>query len=137
MNDSKPFAWMLPNSRTRKRQVIDADQLSRSDFYSNGSPMWIFDQRTLAFLEVNEAAITTYGYSRKEFLRMTILDIRPAEDIPKLLSTTMRPDKRHGSESEHWRHAKKDGTVIDIEVTSWEVEFNGRPAELVSIRQRD
>ena len=99
--------------------------------------MWIFDQETLAFLEVNESAIRLYGYSRSEFLRMTILDIRPAEDIPKLLSTTMRPDKRHESESEHWRHTKKDGSVIEVEVTSWEVAFNEHSAELVSIRQRD
>lgn len=98
--------------------------------------MWIYDQETLAFLEVNEAAINLYGYSRKEFLRMTILDIRPVEDIPMLLSTTLRPDQRHESESEHWRHAKKDGTVIDVEVTSWEVAFNGRPAELVSLQRR-
>jgi PAS domain S-box-containing protein len=133
----KPFAWMKSNSRTHKRPVIDANQLSHSDFYTNSSPMWVFDQQTLAFLEVNEAAISLYGYSRKEFLRMTILDIRPAVDIPKLLSTTMRPDKRHESESEHWRHAKKDATVIDVEVTSWEVAFNGRPAEFVSIRRPD
>ncbi len=99
--------------------------------------MWCFDQETLAFLEVNEAAINLYGYSRNEFLRMTILDIRPAEDIPKLLSTTMRPDKRRESVSEPWRHAKKDGTVIDVEVTSGEVTFNGHLAELVSIRIRD
>lgn len=98
--------------------------------------MWIYDQETFAFLEVNEAAISLYGYSRKEFLRMTILDIRPAEDIPKLLSTTLRPDERHESKSENWRHATKGGTVIDVEVSSWEVLFEERPAELVSIRQR-
>jgi PAS domain S-box-containing protein len=86
---------------------------------------------------VNETAISLYGYTRKDLLRMTFLDIRPAEDIPKLLSTTLRPDQRHESESEYWRHVKKDGTVIDVAVTSWEPVFNGRPAELVSIRCRD
>ena len=137
MNDSRPFAWMMPNSHAHERPAIDAHQLSQSDFYQSSSPMWIYDQETLAFLEVNEAAISLYGYSRKEFLAMTILDIRPVEDIPMLLSTTMRPDQRRESESEHWRHAKKDGTVIDVEVTSWEVVFNGRPSELVSLRRRD
>jgi PAS domain S-box-containing protein len=136
MNDSKPFAWTIPGSRTDARPAIDANQLPLLDFDRNSSPMWIYDQDTLAFLEVNEAAINLYAYSRKEFLRMTILDIRPPEDIPELLSATIRPDKRHESESEHWRHAKKDGTVMNVEVTSWEVVFNGRPAELVSIRRR-
>ena len=82
--------------------------------------MWIYDRETLRFLEVNEAAISLYEYSRREFLRMTILDIRPAEDIPKLLSTSMRPAQRHESNAEHWRHATKGGTVIDVEVSSWE-----------------
>jgi PAS domain S-box-containing protein len=134
MKDLQPFAWMKSNSRTDKRPVIDGDQLSGLDFLRNGSPMWIFDQGTLAFMEVNEAAICLYGYSRKEFLSMTILDIRPVEDIPKLLRTNMRPDKWHESESEPWRHMKKDGTVIDVEVTTLEVAFNHRPAELALIR---
>jgi hypothetical protein len=55
--------------------------------------MWIFDQATLAFLDVNDAAIQHYGYLRHEFLSMTILDIRPMEDVPALLKSTMHPAK--------------------------------------------
>ena len=52
--------------------------------------MWIFDRATLEILEVNDAATEAYGYSRNEFLRMTILDFRLAEDIPKILQIALR-----------------------------------------------
>src|ERR1700690_1417507 len=136
MDDSQPFAWMRSGFRANDRPSIDAKQLSDSSFYRSSSPMWIYDQETLQFLEVNEAAISLYEYSQREFLRMTILDIRPAEDIPKLLRDSMRPDKRHESHAEHWRHATKCGNVIEVEVSSWEILFKERPAELVSIRRR-
>jgi PAS domain S-box-containing protein len=55
-------------------------------FDDNPQPMWLFDAETLAFLEVNNAAIENYGYSREEFLQMTILDIRPQEDVVRLIS---------------------------------------------------
>lgn len=56
--------------------------------------MWIYDQQTLAFLEVNQVAPDRYGYSRQEFLQMTILDICPAEDIPQILKSTLHPNER-------------------------------------------
>jgi len=99
-------------------------------FENNPQPMWVFDSETLAFLEVNDAAIRQYGYSRDEFLSMNLKDIRPAEDIPALhhaLSqhTSLRSESRAPS-----RHKRKDGSLIDVEV-SWEsLEFAGRPAKL-------
>ena len=100
-------------------------------FYESACPMWLYDQETLAILEVNEAAVESYGYTRGEFLRRTILDIRPAEDVPKLIKNTLHPGERHESDMEHWRHQKKDGTVIEVEITSKEVMFKGRYSELV------
>src|SRR6202142_4694645 len=102
---------------------LTRSKLSDSTFYRSSSPMWIYDQETLQFLEVNEAAISLYEYSQREFLRMTILYIRPAEDIPKLLRDSMRPDKRHESHAEHWRHATKCGNVIEFRGSSWEMFF--------------
>ena len=55
-------------------------------FEASPTPMWVYDADTLAFLAVNDAAIRHYGYSRDEFLAMTIKDIRPAEDVPRLLA---------------------------------------------------
>jgi len=109
------------------------DNLGLSDFDCSASPMWIFDIRTLVFLAVNEAAVRHYGYSRERFLSMTILDIRPAEDIVPLLREELREGK-HSSNKELWRHRKKDGSVIEVEITSHEAMFNGLPAEVVIVQ---
>ena len=93
-------------------------------------PMWIFDRATLQILEVNDAATEAYGYSRTEFLRMTILDFRPAEDIPKILQIALRAPGSRSNEPV-WRHLKKDGTVFPAKVVSWEITFDGHKAALV------
>jgi len=98
-------------------------------FESNPQPMWIYDRETLAFLAVNEAAIQHYGYSPNEFLRMTIRDIRPSEDVSWLLEKVS--EIRPGMNSASGRHLKKDGTMIDIEIVSHTLQFGGRRAELV------
>ena len=95
--------------------------------------MWIFDQETLDFLAVNDAAVQKYGYSRDEFLRMTILDIRPLEDIPKFLRSAVHPSHRGPSLQETWLHLTKFGTVIPVEITSYEITFEGRRAEVVQV----
>jgi len=56
-------------------------------FENNPHPTWVFDRETLRFLAVNAAAVRKYGYSREEFLAMTLKDIRPPEDVPALLET--------------------------------------------------
>jgi PAS domain S-box-containing protein len=99
-------------------------------FESNPQPMWVYDLVTLRFLAVNDAAIRHYGYSRSEFLDMTIKDIRPAEDV-QLLSDYLEagnPELDHAGE---WRHRKKDGTIINVEITSNKLQFGGRAAEFV------
>ena len=54
-------------------------------FIRNPLPLWIFDRQTLAFVAVNDAALARYGYSRERFMGMKISDIRPAEDVPRLM----------------------------------------------------
>ena len=104
-------------------------------FARNSHPMWVFDKETLAFLDVNEAAVQQYGYSRHEFLTMKILDIRPPEDVPQLLRQT-GPERPQGqSTGAHWRHRSRQGTVFPVAITSWEITFRGRPAELVLARR--
>jgi len=100
-------------------------------FSSNPDPMWIFDQKTLGFRETNTAAVNKYGYSREEFLEMTILDIRPPRDVPELLRSAVHPASRHASRDERWRHLAKDGTVIPVSITSYEIVFEGKQCELV------
>ena len=93
-------------------------------------PTWVFDAETLRFLEVNDAAVETYGYRREEFLAMTIKDIRPPEDVPALLETISHSDRGdHGDGL--WRHRVRDGKLIEVQITSHPLAFDGRPAELV------
>ena len=104
-------------------------------FAQSSFPMWVYDRETHAFLEVNDAAVAACGFSREEFLHMTLLDIRPAEDIPEFLRQTGNPRPMGQSTAEKWRHKKKDGTVCGVIITSWELTYHGRPAELVLARR--
>jgi PAS domain S-box-containing protein len=99
-------------------------------FESNPQPMWVYDLSTLRFLAVNEAATGHYGYSCAEFLDRTIMDIRPEDDVPLLCEYISggNPELDHAGE---WRHRKKDGSVINVEITSHRVNFAGRAAEFV------
>jgi PAS domain S-box-containing protein len=99
-------------------------------FEDSPLPMWVFDRQTFIFLAINEAAIRHYGFSRQEFLGMTIEDIRPQKDVPKLLESLSQPSKGSGHIA-NWQHTKKNGSVIDVEITSHTVDFDGRRAELV------
>ena len=99
-------------------------------FENNPQPMWVNDLETLAILAVNEAAINHYGYSREEFLAMTIADIRPATDIPALLENMAQVTPGLNKKGV-WRHCKKDGSLIEVEITTYSLTFVGRQAQLV------
>ncbi|HLW47044.1 MAG TPA: ATP-binding protein [bacterium] len=99
-------------------------------FANNPLPMWVYDLETLQFLEVNEAAIAQYGYSRAEFLAMRIADIRPSEDVPRLLANIERTRPPLQASGE-WRHRRKDARIIDVQITSHILDFAGRRASLV------
>jgi two-component system cell cycle sensor histidine kinase/response regulator CckA len=124
---------MLRAERDRaEKEVRDTGEQYRLLFDSNPLPLWVFDRETLAFLAVNESAIRHYGFSREEFLNMTIRNIRPEEDIPALLNAVAH--RLEGlSGAEVWRHRKKDGALIDVEITSHGLLFRGRDAELVLV----
>ena len=99
-------------------------------FEANPLPMWVYDLDTLCFLDVNEAAVQHYGYSRQEFLSMTIAAIRPEEDVPRLVAG-IEPDRAGRYSAGIWRHCKKDGSIIDVEIVGHPVPFEGRCAELI------
>jgi len=110
----------------------ESEEKYRFMFANNPQPMWIFDVETLAFLEVNQAAVIHYGYSEDEFLTMTLKDIRPAEDIPKLLKGIESPNPEYNQPGE-FKHIKKNGEIIDVQITRHNVTFNGRKARHVLI----
>lgn len=110
--------------------VIDEDGPLGVLFARNPRPMWIYDLETLRFLEVNAAAVSTYGYSRELFLAMTIHDIRPAQERVRLaadVTDARQPLERSGP----WTHLLADGSTIEVEITSHELLFGDRPAALV------
>ena len=86
-------------------------------------------------IDANDAAVQQYGYSRQEFLNMTILDLRPAADIPELLRQTRAPRLQGESTAEKWRHRDKNGTVFPVVITSWKLTFHGHQAEMVLARR--
>jgi PAS domain S-box-containing protein len=109
-----------------EEELRDSERQYRLLFHSNPNPVWVFDLETQAFLEVNEAAIQHYGYSRKEFLAMTISDIRPPEkERPQKTSI---PDA--AGQGLIWRHRRKNGSMIDVQVIWTPMVFHDRFAAL-------
>ncbi len=102
----------------------------RSLFESNPQPMWIYDLETLGFLTVNQAAIEHYGYSREEFMAMTLKDIRPAEKIDLLMADIQQTTSTL-NHAGIWQHLKKNGEAIEVEIISHAVKYNGRSARHV------
>jgi PAS domain S-box-containing protein len=91
-------------------------------------PMWVVDSKTLAFLAINQAAIEHYGYSREEFLSMTLEKLRPPEDIAQLLKSFQ--DQNPSYMQRAARHLKRNGEQINVEIVSFNLDFDGRSARL-------
>jgi len=122
-------ALAVENARLH-RAARESDERYGMLFQSNPQPMWVFDVETLAFLEVNDAAVRQYGYAKNELLGMTIMDILPPEDAPGLHHGLERSSMQRGDVALA-QHQRKDGTIVDMELVSHEMELNGRRARLV------
>ena len=116
----------------RTEEIKGSENRYRHLFENNPMPMWVIDLHTFKFLDVNKMATLQYGYSREEFLSMTALDIRPDEDKERF------KDSDHSYEINStnfrkgiWNHRKKDGTIIQAEITGQEIVFEGSPARFI------
>lgn len=114
-----------------QQQIAESEKRYRTLFLQNPVPIWIYDLESLQFLEVNEEAIRKYGYSREEFLQMTIKDIRPPEDIPKLKDIARTEISNASVYQGNWRHILKSGEMIDVEITSHLINYQEKSASLV------
>ncbi len=110
--------------------MLESEERYRNLFENNPVPMWVYDLGTLEFLAVNDAAVFHYGYSEKEFLSMTIKDIRPPENIPALLEDVAKRSSKYEGRKV-WKHQKRDGTIIDVEISSHDFVFDGKSSRLV------
>src|SRR5256712_5708559 len=138
-SDGPPMFTGFIRDITHQKRAQEALRESEASFRllcsSNPHSMWVYDLATLYFLEVNEAAVAQYGYSRDEFLRMRISDIRPPEELPKLTEAISRlaegADPAVRRDAAPWRHRLKDGRVRDVDIVSHAIDFAGRRAVLV------
>ncbi|HEY4773819.1 MAG TPA: PAS domain S-box protein, partial [Xanthobacteraceae bacterium] len=100
-------------------------------FDGNPLPMYVFDAQTLKFLAVNDAAVAQFGYSREQFLTMTVLDVRPAEDHHLLLSALRAFSGYHMAKGRHY--FKADGSMFEADIYAGGLNFEGRPARFAAI----
>jgi PAS domain S-box-containing protein len=134
-DERKTKAQLTAELRDLRRREIEY----RALFEDNPQPMWVYDCASLAFLAVNDAAVGHYHYSRAEFQNMTMTDLHLPEDVPYLLDIIKGlpgPYRVPGV----WRQKQKDGTLIDVEITTHDIVFDGKAARLVlandiSVRQ--
>lgn len=120
----------LQNVYSAQTRLQESERRYRELFESNPHPMCVYALDSLAFLAVNDAMIKHYGYSREEWLAMTVKDIHPTDEIPALLSN-VRQVQEGLDLAGVWTHRKKDGQLIEVDIRSHTVRFNGHSAELV------
>lgn len=116
----------------RTGELISSEKSYRYLFENNPMPMWVIDVNTFKFLDINEMAILQYGYSREEFLSMTTLDIRPDEDkeLFKEPGHLLEMNSTRYSKG-IWNHRKKDGTIMQVEISAHQIIFEGKPARFI------
>jgi len=111
-------------------ELVESEARYRTLFDSNPYPMWVYDQESLKFLTINDMAVRNYGYSREEFLNMTLKDIHPSTETPSAMEYLANTQPKVHSAGV-LKHTKKDGTLIDAEVFSHAITFGEKSARLV------
>jgi PAS domain S-box-containing protein len=106
-----------------------AQESNRLLFDNNPIPIYAYDQTSFAFLAANEAVARLYGYSRDEFLGMTLMDLALPQDVPAFRQRLSKLEPRAGN-SGVWRHRVKEGKLLEVEITSHGLAVGGRQAWL-------
>lgn len=122
----------ITERRSFEEALRDSESRYKLLFESTPQPIWVYNEETLGFQAVNEAATKTYGYSKDEFLSMTINDIRAKEDIPALIiKNASAPDELVLSSP--WRHETKEKKTIYVEMSSHPIVFDEKNSKLVIV----
>lgn len=123
------FSLFYAFKKQRKSQLYYANEY-KNIFKESPFPLWIYESETLKFIEVNAAAEDHYGYTRKEFLSMTILDIREvsARNDTSLAAAQMPETYKS---SGYWEHIKKSGEVVTVLISSRKIKFRNRDCVMV------
>jgi PAS domain S-box-containing protein len=126
---ARAFNAMAVQVQNSQKELEEKANSYKLLFEKNPMPMWIMSTTALNILDVNEAAVNHYGYTKEEFLKLNATDLRPEEDISKFMGTVptqLKGRKRHGI----WRHKKKDGTVIMVDVVTDDTIYKNEAATL-------
>lgn len=118
-----------------EKELRESESRYRLLFDHNPLPMWLFDEKTLRFVAVNNTAIQTYGYSEAEFLGLRVVDLHPREDWDHLQKSLLHPHVENSSDNS-WRHLRKDGSALDVEVNIRPLAFAGRAVRVVVAEDR-
>ncbi len=121
-------------TKTMEAQLAleESEKTYKMMFHDNPHPMFVYDLDSLKFIDVNNTAINFYGYSREEFLQMTIKDIRPVEDVPALLENIETHNEEYQN-TKYWRHMKKDGSIVYVDVSSHSFNYGNSNSRLVLV----
>jgi len=130
LDSSVTAAEERSESRALSDELRISEERYRLLFEATPLPIFVFDAETFRYLAVNEAAVRKYGYTREQLLRMTVLEIRPPEDVARLKATLTKLEGTN-LQTGVWRHKTRDGTIFEVEITTHALDFGGRPARLV------
>lgn len=119
--------------KTGQAHGLENERSYRLFFESNPLPMWIYDTATLEFLAVNSAALAHYGYSRNEFLRLKLKDIRSKQEAERLLASRTEDQPDQLVQKGVWTHRKKSGDEILVHITTCRISFQGRDCKFALI----
>jgi PAS domain S-box-containing protein len=129
--------WDITKEKEAEDKIRKSEEKYRQIFYDNSFPMFLYDFDTLNILECNDATLVQYGYTREEFLELSILDIRPPEDINLVKNNIAGKSNEMGNRI--WRHRRKNGEVIMVEVYIYTIEYAGkkvRQAQIHDVTER-
>jgi PAS domain S-box-containing protein len=122
----------IAQRRATEAELLTSREQFRHLFLSNPLPMWIYDRDTLHFLEVNDAAIENYGYTREEFLKMRLPDIRPPEEVDRLMAVLQKGVTAY-EQSSNWRHRRKNGEIMTVDIFTHSIDIEGHNARLAVV----
>ncbi|HWA05614.1 MAG TPA: PAS domain S-box protein [Ignavibacteria bacterium] len=125
----------ITGQKLAELNLIHSEEQYKVLFYSNPLPMWIFDFESMKILAVNDAAIKHYGYSESEFLDLKLTDFRPKREQEKYLKyregIIKEKKQKRSFFAGIWKHRKKSGELIDVEITRTPLNFEGHEAVLI------
>lgn len=134
INSSSLYKSIIYNIERQKslKDLAESQKKYSELFHLSPLPMWVYSLETLIFLDVNNAAIQHYGFSRDEFLSMRFTDIMHHDDIQLLTDTLHKIHNKEGYNTNSiQRHIKQNSELIHVELKGNILYFNGEKAEMV------